>query len=426
MVLRESTNMDSLATFPCDWDNVSLLVHEISSHASSLSSNCPQQRINLLKAARSLTFAVQTPMERILWHSWAEPTLFVTLDTVIQLGIFSLLKEAKNMEMDIGQLSKKSGSDPALLSRFMKRLASMEVVLETDVDRYQLTNMSLVLSAPKYASAFPFLRKGIIPAMFRLPEYLAKSDYINPTDPLNGPFQYATGASENWFAWVRMQQNGVFENFNNHMSAYNEGNYGFMDPEFYPIEEQLFKDIPATADSAELVTLVDVGGGIGHDIARLLSRFPEAPGRFVLQDLPNVIKQAREASLNKRIEFMEHNFFTEQSVKGARAYYMHSVLHDWTNEKALEILRCLKVAMTPGYNRVLIHENAISHVNADWQSTALDIMMMTILSSKERRESEWRQTIEEAGLKVLKIWRSSNIASSNNAESLIECELAES
>ena len=41
--------------------------------------------------------------------------------------------------------------------RFMKRLASMEVVLETDVDRYRLTNMSLVLSAPKYASAFPFL-----------------------------------------------------------------------------------------------------------------------------------------------------------------------------------------------------------------------------------------------------------------------------
>ena len=72
MVLRESINIDSLATFPCDWDNVSLLVHEISSHASSLSSNCPQQRINLLKAARSLTFALQTPMERILWHSWAE------------------------------------------------------------------------------------------------------------------------------------------------------------------------------------------------------------------------------------------------------------------------------------------------------------------------------------------------------------------
>ena len=159
-------------------------------------------------------------------------------------------------------------------------------------------------------------RKGIIPAMFRLPEYLAKGDYINPTDPLNGPFQYATGASENWFAWAMMQQNGVFENFNNHMSAYNEGNCGFMDPEFYPIEEQLFKDIPATADSAESVTLVDVGGGIGHDIARLLSRFPEAPGRFILQDLPNVIKQAREASLNKRIEFMEHDFFTEQSVKG--------------------------------------------------------------------------------------------------------------
>ena len=42
----------------------------------------------------------------------------MALDTVIQLGIFSLLKEAKNMEMDIGQLSKQSGSDPVLLSIF--------------------------------------------------------------------------------------------------------------------------------------------------------------------------------------------------------------------------------------------------------------------------------------------------------------------
>ena len=111
---------------------------------------------------------------------------------------------------------------------------------------------------------------------------------------------------------------------------------------------------------------------------------------------------------------------------GARAYYMHSVLHDWTDEKALEILRYLKVAMRPGYSRVLIHENVISDINADWQSTALDIILMTLLSSRERKESEWRQTIEAAGLKVLKIWRPSNTASSNNAECLIECELAES
>jgi hypothetical protein len=38
---------------------------------------------------------------------------------------------------------------------------------------------------------------------------------------------------------------------------------------------------------------------------------------------------------------------------------------------------------------------------------------------KERRESEWRELMEAAGLQVLKIWRSSN-----SAESLIECELA--
>jgi hypothetical protein len=85
---------------------------------------------------------------------------------------------------------------------------------------------------------------------------------------------------------------------------------------------------------------------------------------------------------------------------------MHSILHDWPDEKCSQILQVQKVAMKPGYSRLLIHENVISDINADWQATSLDIIMLAMVSSKERRESEWRELIEAAGLQVLKIWRS--------------------
>jgi hypothetical protein len=72
-------DVDSKATSPSDWNGVGPLVDEILSYASSVSSDDVQQRIKLLRAARSLTLALETPMERILRHSWAEVDPFVSL-----------------------------------------------------------------------------------------------------------------------------------------------------------------------------------------------------------------------------------------------------------------------------------------------------------------------------------------------------------
>jgi len=75
--------------------------------------------------------------------------------------------------------------------------------------------------------------------------------------------------------------------------------------------------------------------------------------------------------------------------------------------------------MKPGYSKLLVNENVIPDIEADWQLTALDLMMMTMVSSGERKEQQWRQLLEKAGLKILKIW-----SYENGVESLIECELA--
>lgn len=98
---------------------------------------------------------------------------------------------------------------------------------------------------------------------------------------------------------------------------------------------------------------------------------------------------------------------------------MHSVLHDWSDEKGREILKQLAKAMKPGYSKVLINENVIPETEASWESTSIDILMMTLLASQERTASQWQQLVESAGLKITKIW-----TDLKGAESLIECELA--
>lgn len=59
---------------------------------------------------------------------------------------------------------------------------------------------------------------------------------------------------------------------------------------------------------------------------------------------------------SKRIELQVHDFFTPQPIKGARAYFMRSVLHDWPDEQCRKILGHLKDAMDPGYSKILISD----------------------------------------------------------------------
>lgn len=98
---------------------------------------------------------------------------------------------------------------------------------------------------------------------------------------------------------------------------------------------------------------------------------------------------------------------------------MHSILHDWPDEKCHVILSNLAKAMTPGYSKILINENVIPDMDADWQTTSLDLIMMSIFASQERTERQWHKLVEDAGLKVVKIF-----TAAKGVESLIECELA--
>ncbi len=69
----------------------------------------------------------------------------------------------------------------------------------------------------------------------------------------------------------------------------------------------------AIASDNESPVFVDVGGGFGHQCARLTGRFPELKGRVVLQDRAETIQIAPPI---KGVTAMAHEFFMPQVVKG--------------------------------------------------------------------------------------------------------------
>lgn len=102
------------------------------------------------------------------------------------------------------------------------------------------------------------------------------------------------------------------EDFNNHMVGYRAEQASWMDSDSYPVEELLGK---AADQDNRAVLLVDVGGGLGHEIEEFQRKYPGLPGRLILQERPDVIKEATD-KVHHRIEPMEHDFFTPQPIIG--------------------------------------------------------------------------------------------------------------
>lgn len=229
---------------------------------------------------------------------------------------------------------------------------------------------------------------------------------------MNGPFQAAHKTQLPFFAWLDKNP-PYLQTFNNYMAAYRAGKPSWVDPGFYPVAELAEGFDPSTNE----VLLVDVGGGMGHDLQELKQKHPSLPGKLVLQDRPEVITSI-EGSQGV-FEAASHDFFTPQPVANARAYYLHSVLHDWGDEDCLRILEQLKPAMKPGYSKLLINEIIVPSQNATWPITSMDQLVFVLGAMRERTEEHWQDLLKKAGFKIVKIY-----SYEMGSESLIEAEVA--
>ncbi|KAB8235889.1 S-adenosyl-L-methionine-dependent methyltransferase [Aspergillus alliaceus] len=412
---KTATIDEKIALVPNAPQQVDRLLKEISVQGQELCNGRSEARLRLVEAAQSLVYALETPREATFRYCWSHVTAFPTIEACVDLGIFPLLASSDTPK-SVAELAEATGAEEDLLGRLLKHLAALGVVVETGPDEYRASGFSTALAIPCYGEAFACLSGCTIPALQALPAWLKENNYRSPTDPEDSPFTMGFNTDLHFFEWINTVPTypALPSHFNGLMSAYHQGRPSWMDVGFYPVEEML---INGAQSGKQDVFLVDVGGNKGHDIMEFHRKWPNAPGRLILQDLPAVVGDI--PTIDRRIEPMAHDFFTAQPVKGARANYLHSILHDWSDEACQKILTQLMAAMVPGYSKLLINENVIPSTGAHWQTTSLDIIMMVDVASRERTERAWYQLIESVGLKALKVW-----TVPDSVDSLIECELA--
>ncbi|KAI5814555.1 S-adenosyl-L-methionine-dependent methyltransferase [Pyronema omphalodes] len=175
-------------------------------------------------------------------------------------------------------------------------------------------------------------------------------------------------------------------------------------------------------------TVVDVGGGVGGFSLQLSKNYQNL--KFVIQDREQAVKQGKhdvwpkenpQAIADGRVQFMPHDFFKTNPVKGADVYWLRYILHDWSDEYCVKILSSIRESMAPN-SKILICDQVMNttlgcpelpaapsplpsnygyHTRYSHQR---DLTMMAIINGIERTPDMFRDIAMRSGLVMNKIW----------------------
>ncbi|PHH61141.1 hypothetical protein CDD81_758 [Ophiocordyceps australis] len=402
----------SVANTPSNLEALPELLKQVCHGVAALTAGEKVDRHNLIAKCRAMTMAIETPRETMVEHCVILSSTIAAISFGIDIGLWNLMVRNGDGAQRVSDLAASLGVDAILLGRMMRHLGATGHITETASEEYQPTTFSKSLSLPRVASGYRYI-SATASSTFSFGDFCRQQAWKLPAPDKRSYFQCIHDTDLDFFAWF--QQRGYGPDFNHLMGGFFMGRVPWMGPGYYPVQERLIDGADTCPDAA---FLVDIGGNVGHSLADLKHHYPQLPGNLILEDLPAVINQIEH--LDPSIIRIPYDFHTEQPIKGARAYFMRAILHDWSDQACLSILARIKTAMKPGYSRLLINELVIPPTGVYHEATALDLQLMVLLSSWERTRSQWHDLLENrAGLRIMRIWDSGRADSDN----LIECEL---
>lgn len=172
-----------------------------------------------------------------------------------------------------------------------------------------------------------------------------------------------------------------------------------------PIQTEIFNEamrsmtapmtpaVTAAYEWSRFPVIADIAGGIGTQLVDILDANPGCRG--VVFDQPEVVKTAVP---HERVERVAGNFFENIPVE-ADAYILRNIIHDWSDEDALSILKTLRRATRPTA-RVMLIEWLIPDTPDFNFGKWTDITMMAAVGGRERTRSDFKQLFHHSGFEL--------------------------
>ncbi len=108
----------------------------------------------------------------------------------------------------------------------------------------------------------------------------------------------------------------------------------------------------AAYDFTPFKHIIDIGGGHGRLLSKMLAKNPDAKG--TLFDTPSVIAAANElAALGARATKAGGDFF-KAVPSGGDLYTLKFIIHDWADAESIAILKSVRSALAPNGKVILI------------------------------------------------------------------------
>ncbi|WP_420712316.1 methyltransferase [Streptomyces sp. NRRL S-920] len=309
-----------------------------------------------------------------------------TLRAAVRMRIVELIGDGRRTADDIAA---DAGAEPQPMTRLLRALTGLGLLREHTPGTFSVTRAGACLDSTRPGSLTSFVRMFTEPVLTRAWEHLDGS-------VRTGDIAFDTVFGTDFFSHLA-QHPELSVAFNAAMSQ---------------AAGEAAAALPRAYDFGRFSTVADVGGGDGTLLAGVLTAYPALSG--VLYDTAEGLAQAPRTlsghGLTDRCSVVAGDFF--RSVpKGADAYLVKSILHDWTDEQAVTILGHCREVLPPG-GRVLIVEPVLPEVVDPGPEPGLtdsaltylsDLNMLVNVGGRERTRPDFEDVCRRAGLRVTSV-----------------------
>lgn len=309
---------------------------------------------------------------RMMTGYWVSQAIYVAA----KVGVADHLT---NGPRPVEELAEATKTDGPSLRRVLRALASAGIFTEAIPGAYAHTPLSELLRSDVPGS----MRSLAI--MYNEEQYRAWGDVLQSVRTGNVAFDRHFGM--NYFSYLA-QHSEADRVFNEAMTGWTL---------------QLADAVVEAYDFSPFQTIVDVGGSYGTLLAAALQANPDAHG--ILFDQPHVAAVAGEhlaqAGVADRCTTVGGDFFVEVSPHGD-AYLLAQILHDWDDERSVEILRQCRRAI-PAHGKLLVIELVLPEGEEPFFGKWLDLHMLVLLGARERTAAEYAALFDASGFALERV-----------------------
>lgn len=300
-----------------------------------------------------------------------------SIAAICELGIPDQLA---NGPVPVSRLATSVGADPEALGRFLRVLVGEELFEEVVPDTFGLTPLGALLRTDAHGSQREFVE------LMGSEAYIVweAAGYALRTG--TAAFRHVYG--QPYFDWLTAHPEAA--------ERFDRGQAGLVERRLLPL---------LTYDWSGVDSVVDVGGGNGTLLGRVLSAQPRLTGTVF--DLPHVVAVTAplltDADLTGRVSIVGGDFF-DKVPPGADAYILSEILHDWPDHDAVRILEAVREAMRPD-SRLLVVEQGLPEGAGSSATALLDLHMLVLLGGRERSRAQLERLLSQAGLSLHSVTR---------------------